>query len=175
MTAMPLRAGTLAEARTQLHLKCDACRHEWSIEMAPPVLIVMPDRETDRSTSTMQPSIAGHGQADDRRDVGELNRQRMRAGLCGLLRSADGAHTVGVLYSLDDDRAAGRLRLLDPGSAFPGWLVRNSQLKLADYDGVELRVRITVVKPRREGCKDDEHFAEFVARPARAGAPSTER
>jgi hypothetical protein len=72
---------------------------------------------------------------------------------------------VTVLYSLDPRRVAGRLRLPDPNSAFPPWLVPGSRLWLSAYDGVRLRIRITVVKPRREGGHDDEHFAEFSVAP----------
>lgn len=162
MHAMPLSAGTLAERRTQVHLKCDRCRHEWSIEMTPPVLIVKPDRETDGDPSSSQPAIAQEAQTDDRRESCELNRQRMRVGLCGLLKSTDRTHIVTVLYSLDPHRVTGRLRLIDPSSACPLWLVPGSRLWLSGYDGVPLRIRITVVKLPRDGCNDDEHFAEFV-------------
>jgi len=162
MNAMPLRAGTLAERRTQVDLKCARCRHEWSIEMTRPVLIVKPDRETDDDTSSSQPANAKEVPTDDRRESYESNRQRMRVGLCGLLRSTDRTHTVTVLYSLDARRVTGRLRLLDPSSVCPLWLVPGSRLWLSGYDGLPLRIRITVVKLRREGCKDDEHFAEFV-------------
>ncbi len=162
MTAMPLTAGTLSEGRTQVNLKCGDCRHEWSIEMAPPVVIVRPDRETDGDTSGSPPPIAQDGQTDDRRDAHEVNRQRMRVGLCGLLTSSDRTHTVTVLYSLDAHRVAGRLRLLDPGSVFPPWLVPGSRLWLSAYDGVPLRIRISVVKPPSDDGKDDEHFAEFA-------------
>lgn len=159
---MPLRAGTLAEHRTQVDVKCNGCRHEWSIEMTPPVLIVKPDRETDGDTSSSHPAIAQEVQTVDRRESYEWTRQRMRAGLCGLLRSTDRAHTVSVLYSHDARRIAGRLRPLDPGCAFPRWLVAGSRLWLTGYDGVPLRIRITMVKLPREGCKDDERFAEYV-------------
>lgn len=162
MNAMPIRVGTLAEHRTQVDLKCDGCRHEWSIEMTPPVLIVKPDRETDGDPSSSQAAIAQEAHTDDRRQSYQLNRQRMRVGLCGLLRSTDGTHTVTVLYSPDAHRVNGRLRLLDPSSVFPPWLVPGSRLWLSGYDGVALRIRITVVKLRRHGCKDDEHFAEYV-------------
>lgn len=162
INVMPLSAGTLAEHRTQVHLKCDSCRHDWFIEMTPPVLIVKPDRETDGDTSCGQPALSEEVQTDDRRESQELNRQRMRVGLCGLLRSTDRTHTVTVLYSLDARRINGRLRVLDPSSAFPRWLVPGSRLWLSGYDGVPLRIRITVVKPRREDCNDDEHFAEYV-------------
>lgn len=162
MNAMPIRVGTLAEHRTQVDLKCDGCRHEWSIEMTPPVLIVKPDRETDGVPSSSQPAIAQAVQTDDRRESYQLNGQRMRVGLCGLLRSTDRTHTVTVLYSLNAHRVTGRLRLLDPSSVFPRWLVPDSRLWLSGYDGVESRIRITVVKLRRDGCKDDEHFAEYV-------------
>ena len=159
---MPLRAVTLAEHRAQLDLKCNGCRHEWSIEMTPPVLIVKPDRETDGDTFSSHPAIAHEVQTGDRRESYELNRQRMRVGLCGLLRSTDRTHTVTVLYSHDARRIAGRLRLLDLSSVAPRWLVAGSRLWLTGYDGVQLRIRITMVKLRREGRKDDEHFAEYL-------------
>ena len=162
MNAMPLRAGTLAEHRTLVQLKCDGCRHEWSIEMTPPVLIVKPDRETDGDTFNSEPALAHDVPSDDRRDSFELNRQRMRVGLCGVLRSTDRTHSVTVLYSLDAHRVTGRLRLLDPNSVFPAWLGPGSRLWLSGYDGVLMRIRITVVKLRLEGRNDDEHFAEYV-------------
>ena len=160
--AMPSRAGTLAERRTQVDLKCGRCRHEWSIEMTPPVLIVNPDRETDRETSGSQPATAIEGRTRDRRESYGLHSQRMRVGLPGLLTSTDRMHTVTVLYSLNAHRVAGRLRLMDPSSVYPQWLVAGSRLWLSGYDGSALRIRITVVKSRREGRNDDDDFAEFV-------------
>jgi hypothetical protein len=171
MTAMPLKAGTLSPSRTQVNLKCDDCRHEWSIEMAPPVLIVRPDRQTDGEPSAGRP-IGEEDRTDDRRNAHELNGQRMRVGLCGLLTSSDTTQNVAVLYSLDARRAAGRLRLLDPSSVFPPWLVPGSRLWLSAYDGGRLRIRISVVKRRREGCEDDEHFAEFAVEGSGGTAPA---
>ena len=159
--AMPFRAGTLAEGRTQVHLTCDECRHQWSIEMTPPVLIVKPERETDGTEA----SSSEVDQANDRRHAYKRHRRRMRAGLCGLLKSPGSAHTVAVLYSLTADRTAGRLRLLDPDHRFPAWVTGDSRLKLSGYDGVPLRICITMVKLPRDGWKDDDHFAEFVVRP----------
>ena len=158
--AMPFRAGTLAEGRTQVNLICDQCRHEWSIEMTPPVLIVKPDRETD-GTEVSSPET---NEPNDRRQAYKRRRQRMRVGLCGLLKSADGAHTVAVLYSLAADRAAGRLRLLDPSHLFPSWVAEGTPLKLSGYDGVPLRIRITTIKLPREGRRGDDYFAEFAVR-----------
>ena len=159
---MPSRAGTLAERRTQLDLRCGRCRHEWSIEMTPPVLIVKPDRETDSETFRSQPPITKEPRTRDRRESYGSHRQRMRVGLRGLLTSTDRTQTVTVLYSLNAHRVAGRLRLMDPSSVSPPWLVAGSRLWLSGYDGLRLRIRITVVKLRGEGCKDDDHFAEFV-------------
>ncbi len=176
MTAIPVRAGTLAESRTQVVLKCDDCRHEWSIEVTPPVLIVKPDRQTDCATSCSRPQNApeGHGAGhfselnptNDRRNLNGMHMRRMRVGLCGLLRSYDGTHTVAVLYSLDAQRAAGRLRPLNPGNLFPPWLHPDSRLRLSGYDGVPLYIRTTVVKLPREGRSNDDRFAEFVVRQA---------
>ena len=159
---MPLRAGTLAKDRTRVDLKCARCRHEWSFEMTPPFLIVKPERDTDGDTSSSRPAMAKEVKIDDRRESYELHRRRMRVGLCGLLRSTDRTQTVTVLYSLDSHRVTGRLRLMDPSGLCPLWLVPGSRLWLSGDDGLPVRIRITVVKPRREGCKDDEHFAEFV-------------
>lgn len=86
----------------------------------------------------------------------------MRAGLCGLLRSSDRKQTIAVLYSLDARRVTGRVRPLDPTSAFPPWLVPGSRLWLSAYDGARMRIRISVVQPTRDGGNDDEHFAEFT-------------
>ena len=170
---MPLKAGTIAESRTQLDLKCDDCGHEWFIEMSPPVLIVKPDRQTDGAASPAErPPTDEQAQAagsspeintrDDRRHASEMHRQRMRAGLCGLLKSADATQTVAVLYSLAADRATGRLRLLDPSHLLPAWVAPNSRLKLSGYDGVPLYISITAVKHPSAGSKVDEQFAEFV-------------
>ena len=161
---MPFRAGTLAETRTQVDLRCDYCGHELTIEMTPPVLIVAPDRETDGGASpSSEPAIVLEGnQADDRRNLHEANMQRMRVGLRGLLKSADGSHTVTVLYSLDGHRARGRMRPLDPSNVFPAWLAPESRLKLHGYDGLPLDVCVTAVKLPRDDRKDDDHFAEFV-------------
>lgn len=159
---MPLKAGTLAEGRTQVVLQCAKCRHEWPIEMKPPVVIVNPDRETDGGASASQAPTVHDGH--DRRDTHETDTQRMRVGLCGLLRSGDRTHTVTVLYSLDAQRANGRLRLIDPGQLFPEWLHPGSRLKLSGYDGVALYIRITTVKLPREDSQADDHFAEFTVR-----------
>lgn len=132
--------------------------------MTPPVLIVKPERETDGETSSRQPVIVEEFRAGDRREPNESHRQRMRVGMCGLLRSTDRTHTVPVIYSLDAQQLAGRSRLTDPGSAWPAWLVPGGRLWLSGYDGLPLRIRITVVKPRRDG-EDDDHFAEFVVPP----------
>lgn len=161
---MPSKAGTLAERRTQVDLKCARCRHEWSIEMTPPVLIVKPERETDGETASSEPAIGEQVRTDDRREPHETHAQRMRVGQCGLLRSTDRTHTITVLYSLDAQRLSGRLRLTDPESAWPEWLAPGSRLWLFEYDGLPLRIRVTVIKPRREG-EDDDHFAEFVVPP----------
>ena len=174
-TALPLTGGTLSQRRTQLNLKCDECRHEWSIEMAPPVLIVRPDRQTDGGTSGRQPPIAEGRRTDDKRNAGKSNRQRMHAGLCGLLRSSDRTQTLAVLYSLDARRVTGRVRPLDPASAFPRWLVPGSRLWLSAYDGAQMRIRISMVQPPRDGGEEDEHFAEFtvpkVTRSAEVSVP----
>lgn len=162
MRAMPSRAGTLAERRTQVDLKCGRCRHEWSIETTPPVLIVTPDRETDGASSGRPLANPQPVHTEDRRESYELNGQRMRVGLCGLLKSTDRTHTVTVLYSLDAQRVTGRLRPMDPSSASPPWLVAGRRVWLSGYDGVALRIRITAVKLRCDGSDDDEHFAEFV-------------
>ena len=130
--------------------------------MTPPFVIVSPERATDGVPPCSRPAIAKEVQTDDRRESYKLHERRMRVGLCGLLRSTDRMHIVTVLHSLDAHRAAGRLRLLDPSSACPPWLVPGSRLWLSGDDGVSLRIRITVVKPRRERCNDEEHFAEFV-------------
>jgi hypothetical protein len=162
--AMPFRAGTLAETRTQVDLRCDFCGHELSIEMTPPVLIVAPDRQTDdaRPAGSEAPIGSDARQTDDRRNMRGPSMQRMRVGLRGLLMSADGAHTVAVLYSLDGHRARGRMRPLDPGNVFPSWLVPDSPLKLHGYDGSPLDITVTVVHLPRQDRKDDDHFAEFV-------------
>ena len=164
LTAMPFRAGTLAESRTQVDLRCDYCGHELSIEMSPPVLIVAPDRQTDvAGPAGSEPAIVPEAnQTDDRRNVPAPKEQRMRVGLRGLLMSADGAHTVTVLYSLDGHRARGRMRPLDPGNVFPAWLVPDSPMKLHGYDGLPLDISVTVVKLPRQDRKDDDHFAEFA-------------
>ena len=86
----------------------------------------------------------------------------MRVGLCGLVRSTDRTHAVTVVYSLDARRHAGRLRLTDPGSVWPTWLVPGSRLWLFGHDGLSLRIRTTVVKMAGEGSKEDDQFAEFV-------------
>lgn len=173
---MPLTGGTLSQRRTQLNLKCDDCGHQWSIEMAPPVLIVRPDRQADGDTSGRQPPIAEERRTDEKRNAGESNRQRMHAGLCGLLQSSDRTHTLAVLYSLDARRVTGRVRPLDPTSAFPQWLVPGSRLWLSAYDGAQMRIRISVVQPR-DGGKDGEHFAEFtvpkVTRSAESSVPTS--
>ena len=46
MTAMPFRAGTLAETRTQVDLRCEHCGHELTIEkiQAEQGWITVPDR-----------------------------------------------------------------------------------------------------------------------------------
>lgn len=166
LTAMPRKAGTLAEGRTQFHLRCAGCRHEWSIEMSPPVVVVTPDRDTDRVTASSDTPVheSGHDVGGDRRNPSAANAQRMRVGLCGLLRSADRMHTVTVLYSLDARGLTGRLRLVDPATLFPDWLSADSRLKLSGYDGAPLYIRITAVQLPREGEKDDDHFAEFLVR-----------
>ena len=174
-TAMPLTGGTLSQRRTQLNLKCHDCRHEWPIELAPPVLIVRPDRQTDGDTSRRQPPIAEERRPDDRRNARAPSRQRMHAGLCGVLRSSDRTQTLAVLYSLDARRVTGRVRPLDPASAFPRWLVPGSRLWLSAYDGAPIRIRISVVRPRRDRGEDDEHYAEFtvskVTRSAEGSVP----
>ena len=162
MTAMPLKGGTLTQSRTQLNLKCDDCRHEWFIEMSPPVLLLTVDRETDRERSRSRIAMAPQVPTAERRQPSRSHRQRIRVGLCGLLRSSDRTHAVAVRYSLDPDRVNGRLRLLDPSSGFPGWLEQGSRLWLYGYDGVPLRVRITTVTPPRAGPTDDEQFAEYI-------------
>lgn len=138
--------------------------------MTPPVLIVNPDRETDHETFERQAVMAEEFQTGDRRESHDWARQRMRVGLCGLLRSTDRAHILTVLYSLDPDRINGRLRVMDPGGVSPVWLAPRRRLWLSGYDGLPMRIRITTVKPRREGGGDDEHFAEFVV--PQAGEPS---
>ena len=174
MTAMPLKVGTLSHNRTQLNLKCHRCRHEWSIEMAPPVLIVRPARHTDDDeTGGSRPPIAEAGLTHDKRNAYQLKSRRMRAGLCGLLRSPDKTQTAAVLYSLDARQATGRLRPLDPANVFAPWLVAGSRLWLSAYDGSPLRIRINIVKPPRKDSEDGEQFAEFVV--AQAAAPSTAR
>ncbi len=165
-TAMPSKAGTLAKGRTQMDLRCDKCRHEWTIEMSPPVLIVNPARQTDSATSSSQTPVAQEEHEVDRRHLTEMNARRMRVGLRGLL-SGDGALPVSVLYSLDADRARGRLRPLDPGNLFPSWLALNKRLKLSGDDGVTLVIRITAVQIPPAGRKDDEYFAGFIVRQAR--------
>lgn len=162
---MPVRAGTLAETRTQVDLRCAHCGHELTIEMTPPVLIVTPDRQTDGAASGSEPTVVPEGnQSDDRRNLREAHMQRMRVGLRGLLMSGDGAHTVTVLYSLDGHRARGRMRPLDPSNLFPRWLDPESRLKLHGYDGLPLDICVTAVKLPRPDRKDDDHFAEFVVR-----------
>ena len=164
---MPVRAGTLAEARTQVDLRCDYCGHELSIEMTPPVLIVNPDRHTDgAAVSGSEPPIVLEGnQREQRRNAAAANLKRMRVGLRGLLVSADGMHTVAVLYSLDGHRSRGRMRPLDPSSRFPSWLNPDGRLKLHGYDGFPVDISVTVVKIPLQDWKDDDHFAEFVVRP----------
>jgi hypothetical protein len=166
MMAMPFRAGTLAETRTQVDLRCEHCGHELTIEMTPPVLIVTPDRHTDDAglAGGGRPIVPEPNQTEDRRSVRGANMQRMRVGLRGLLMSADRAHTVSVLYSLDGHRGRGRLRPLDPGNPFPSWLVPDRRLKLHGYDGLPLDISVTAVKLPRHDRKDDDHFAEFVVR-----------
>jgi hypothetical protein len=162
---MPIRAGTLAEARTQVDLRCDYCGHELSIEMTPPVLIVTPDRETDCAASPGEPPTAREAnQAGDRRNSHDTNMQRMRVGLRGLLMSVDETHTVSVLYSLDGLRARGRMRPLNPSRRFPSWMDPESRLTLRGYDGLPLDIRVTVVKIPLVESKNDDHFAEFVVR-----------
>ena len=161
--SMPIRAGTLAETRTQVDLRCDCCGHELTIEMTPPVLIVTPERETDGAASVSGPAIEREGDQADRRNLRQPNTQRMRVGLRGLLRSADGSQTVTVLYSLDGHRARGRLRPLDPSNLFPSWLEAESRVTLHGYDGLPLDICITSVKLPRDDRKGD-HFAEFVVR-----------
>ena len=89
----------------------------------------------------------------------------MRVGLRGLLMSADEAHTVSVLYSLDGHRARGRMRPLNPSNRFPSWLDPESRLTLRGYDGLPLDIRVTVVKIPLEDSTNDDHFAEFLVRP----------
>lgn len=156
---MPSRAGTLAEYRTQVDLRCGRCRHEWSIEMTPPVLIVRPERETDGGELTNHPATAEQVETGERRDSSELRHQRMRLGLGGLLTSTDRTNTIPVLYSVDARGRTGRLRLIDPSRPFPVWLVAGSRLWLSAYDGLPLRIRITAVTLP---TTDAEHFAEFV-------------
>ena len=91
----------------------------------------------------------------------------MRVGMRGLLMSADGTHTVSVLYSLDGHRARGRMRPLDPRNLFPSWLDPESRLKLHGHDGLPLDISVTAVKLPRQDRKDDDHFAEFVVREIR--------
>jgi hypothetical protein len=93
-----------------------------------------------------------------------MNMQRMRVGLFGRLLSADGAHTIAVLYSLDGHGSRGRLRPQDPTTLFPDWLDQDSQPKLSAHDGAVMNITITLVKFPRDGWKDDDHFAEFVVR-----------
>jgi hypothetical protein len=164
--AMPIRAGTLAETRTQVDLRCDCCGAELTIEMTPPVLIVTPERETDGAASSVSaPGTERQAeQADDRRNLHPPNTQRMRVGLRGLLRSADGSQTVTVLYSLDGHRARGRMRPLDPSNLFPSWVDAESRVTLHGYDGLPLDIRVTAVKLPRDDRKGDDHFAEFVVR-----------
>lgn len=160
--AMPSRAGTLAERRTQLDLRCGGCRHEWSVETTPPVLIVKPGRETDGEASGREAAIGNAVGRGDRRESDGCLRQRMRVGLCGLLTSTDRAHTITVLYSLDAHRVIGRLRLMDPNGMCPPWLAPGSRLWLSGYDGLPMRIRITVVNLAPEANNDDDLFAEFV-------------
>ena len=166
--AMPVRAGTLAEMRTQVDLRCDHCGHELTIEMTPPVLIVTPERETDGGASPVNDAatVLEESQADDRRTLHRPNTQRMRVGLRGLLKSAGGSQTVTVLYSLDGHRARGRMRPLDPGNRFPSWVEAESRLTLNGYDGLPLDISVTAVKLPRDDRKGDDHFAEFVVREA---------
>lgn len=159
---MPSKAGTLAQHRTQVHLKCENCRHEWSVEMIPPVVLVKRDRKTDDDSGNNPHATAQGIHAADRRKPYRFSRQRMRAGLCGLLRPVDRTQTVAVLYSLDARQAAGRLRPLDPRAVFPGWLVPGSRLWLTDYDGAPRRIRVTAVRAARDGPRDGEQFAEYV-------------
>ena len=93
-----------------------------------------------------------------------MNMQRMRVGLSGRLLSADGAHTVTVLYSLDGHGNRGRLRPQDPEALFPPWLNQGTQPKLYGYDGAPIDIAITLVKLPRKGWINDDHFAEFVVR-----------
>lgn len=134
--------------------------------MTPPVLIVTPDRHTDAAaTAGSGPPIVPEGHhAADRRNLHQANMQRMRVGMRGLLMSADGMHTVSVLYSLDGHRARGRMRPLDPSNLFPSWLDPESRLKLHGHDGLPLDISVTAVKLPRQDRKDDDHFAEFVVR-----------
>lgn len=134
--------------------------------MSPPVVVVTPDRDADHiSASSEAPTDDAPFNPDgERRNPSAANAQRMRVGLCGLLRSADRLHTVTVLYSLDARGLTGRLRLADPATPFPEWLSADSRLKLSGYDGAPLYIRITAVKLPRVGGKDDDHFAEFVVR-----------
>ena len=86
----------------------------------------------------------------------------MRLGFRGALISADRAHNVPVLYSLHAQRGTGRLRPVDPAGVFPAWVAPGTRVWLQGDDGLARRVRITKVKCRREGWRDDDHFAEYV-------------
>jgi uncharacterized protein YbaR (Trm112 family) len=163
--AMPLKVGTIAEQRTQVHLQCPQCRHEWAVEVNPPVLFVNPGRAADHDQPTAAESDALRIHTSDRRRPSPKSR-RMRAGQCGLLRSTDRTSTVIVLYSFDERRVHGRLRLLDPRAVFPAWLARGSRLWLAGDDGQTARIRITGVHLPRDGQAGDEYFAEYVTHQA---------
>ena len=161
LAASPSKAGTLTERRTQVHLKCACCRHEWSLEMAPPVLMFKPDRETDDEVATEQPPMPPQSEAGERRGTVPPKMRRMRVGLRGLLRSGDRAHTIAVLYSLDADGLTGRLRPMDPNSAWPPWLAEASRVWLSGDDEPPLRARISLVKAPAATGNDDDYFAEF--------------
>ena len=93
-----------------------------------------------------------------------MNMRRMRVGLSGRLLSADGAHTITVMYSLDGHGNRGRLRPQDPEALFPSWLNQGTQPKLYGYDSSPMDITITLVKLPRKGWINDDHFAEFVLR-----------
>jgi hypothetical protein len=164
VAAMPAKAGTLSERRTQVDLLCARCRHEWPLEMTPPVLIVNPDRETDDAVIAEPPPIAPRTEPGDRRARGRSDRssQRMRVGLRGLLRSGDRMHTIAVLYSLDRDGRTGRLRPVDPNSPWPHWLREASRVWLSGEERLLLRARITAIKAPTLAEPDEDHFSEFV-------------